>query len=273
MTSDRDDERTTYDKAKRAYRIASNANRARRIWNWLGIGKASVGNTIAAVGAASVVATGGGMLLYDTVDSRTRAVDAMTISRSAKVAAAQSARIDRSTHVFSIIGFDKAGRRAAFDVLVLAKEYAWVRGSTREIAKAGRTLGETDVVGELFSAPVRAALGNAEELIAVGIASQEGDQATEQQRAADRAARTAEWLSAAVGTRRPISILNLGRYREPCQACETADTSWQRPFVVIAVRDREPQVVTGDALADALEGRANLPSPDRYSRFVLTRVR
>lgn len=213
------------------------------------------------------------MLLYDTVDSRSRSADATTISRPARAPEAQAKRIDHSAHVFSIIGFDKAGRRAAFDVLVLAKEYAWVRGSTRELAKAGRALGEREVLGEVISPPVRAALAGAGELIAVGIASQEGEQGAEAQRAAARAQQTAEWLFAALGGASPISTLNLGRYRAPCQACETADTSWQRPFVVIAVRDREAEVVVGEALADALDGRTNLPSPDRYTSFVLNRVR
>lgn len=271
--SEHDDANASYRKAKRAYRIASNANRAWRLWNWLGIGKAGLGNTLAAVGAASVVAAGGGMLLYDVVDARSRSAEATTIVHRPHPPVAEAKRVDDSALVFSIIGFDRAGRRAAFDVLVLVKEYAWVRGSTSELVKGARVIGEQAVVAEVLSPAVRAALGRAEELIAVGIASQEGEQAVEAERAASRAQQTAEWLFAALGARVPISTLNLGRYREPCQACETADTSWQRPFVVVAARDREPQVVVGEALADALTGRANLPSPDRYSTFALQRVR
>ena len=43
--------------------LASNANRAWRIWNWLGIGKASVGNTIAAIGPA----IGVGIVVIDLI--------------------------------------------------------------------------------------------------------------------------------------------------------------------------------------------------------------
>lgn len=71
----------------------------------------------------------------------------------------------------------------------------------------------------------------------------------------------------------PVYTLNLGQYREPCAACETTGTSWQRPFVFISVRDLQDGTVLAEALADAMTGKDNLPSPSSYSAFELAKIR
>jgi hypothetical protein len=65
--------------------------------------------------------------------------------------------------------------------------------------------------------------------------------------------------------------LNLGRYLEPCVECEDADTSWQRPFIVIAVRRTDNGANISEALADAMSDTQNLPSPSRYSAFAFAK--
>ena len=65
--------------------------------------------------------------------------------------------------------------------------------------------------------------------------------------------------------------LNLGRYLDPCTDCEDAETSWQRPFVVIAVRDTDEGVNLSEALRSAMSDKENLPSPDRYSTFAMSK--
>jgi hypothetical protein len=74
-------------------------------------------------------------------------------------------------------------------------------------------------------------------------------------------------VQGAVSERIPMWTLNLGRYVDPCTDCEDTDTSWQRPFVVIAVRDADEGTHISEALADALSGKTNLPAPSRYSTF------
>ena len=120
---------------------------------------------------------------------------------------------------------------------------------------------------------MRSALSDAKEVIAVGTASQEGS-ATEE---VDRAAAPRQAGGDAGRRRRgatvPISTLNLGQYRDPCTNCETGGTSWQRPFIVIAVKELEPDTNMGEALADAMTGKKRLPSPSSYSTFVLSSFR
>ena len=118
---------------------------------------------------------------------------------------------------------------------------------------------------------LREGLGTAKELIAVGLASVEGNIENEIQRGGLRANRIAEWVRSAVDPAIPMSTLNLGRYLEPCTNCETDDTSWQRPFIVIAVRQADAGTNIGEALQNAMSDKENLPSPSRYSTFALAR--
>lgn len=175
------------------------------------------------------------------------------------------------TLVFPIDGQDRAGRRALFDVVVLTKNYGWVRGSTTELAKDDRRLSPQDIQEEVLAPQLREGLGSARGLIAVGLASQEGDVAREEQRGGLRAIRTAQWVEEALGTRVPMWTLNLGRYIDPCAECEDSDTSWQRPFIVIAVRQTDDGAHISEALADAMSGTTNLPAPSRYSAFAFTK--
>jgi hypothetical protein len=119
---------------------------------------------------------------------------------------------------------------------------------------------------------VRSALADAKEVITVGTASQEGD-ASELTRAERRAKQAATLVAPAVNPNTPISTLNLGQYREPCANCETGGTSWQRPFIVVAVKSLEPDTNLGEALSDAMSGQQKLSSPKAYSAFALGRFR
>lgn len=175
------------------------------------------------------------------------------------------------TLVFPIDGVDSQGRRALFDVVVLTKNYGWVLGSTTELERGADRLSPKEIEEEVLAPQLREGLGSARELIAVGVASQEGELEREIQRGGLRAARIAQWVRGALGAKIPMWTLNLGRYLEPCTDCETEETSWQRPFMVIAMREAEAGVNTGEALRNAMSDRENLPSPNRYSTFALAR--
>lgn len=175
------------------------------------------------------------------------------------------------TLVFPIEGTDAAGRRALFDVVVLTKNYGWVLGSTTELERGETKLNPQEIEDEVLAPQLREGLGSARELIAVGVASQEGELQREIQRGGLRAARIAEWVRGAVGKKMPMWTLNLGRYLEPCIECEDADTSWQRPFIVIAVRQADDATHISEALADAMSNTINLPSPERYSTFAFAK--
>ena len=74
-------------------------------------------------------------------------------------------------------------------------------------------------------------------------------------------------IAGAVDTATPIWTLNLGQYRDPCANCETGGTSWQRPFIVIAVKETDPGTNVGEALTDAMSGKEKLPSPAELLRL------
>jgi hypothetical protein len=180
-------------------------------------------------------------------------------------------RWNERTLVFPIEGADRAGRRALFDVVVLTKNYGWVRGSTTELEKDDQRLSPQEIQDEVLAPQLREGLGTARGLIAVGLASQEGEVEREEQRGGLRAIRTAQWVQEALGERIPMWTLNLGRYVDPCTDCEDPDTSWQRPFIVIAVRQADDGTHISEALADAMSDTTNLPAPSRYSTFAFTK--
>jgi hypothetical protein len=175
------------------------------------------------------------------------------------------------TLVFPIDGTDKSGHSALFDVVVLTKDYGWVKGSTTELERGETRLSAEDIENEVLAPQLREGLGSARELIAVGLASVEGQMENEIQRGGLRANRIAEWVKSAVDPSIPMSTLNLGRYLEPCSDCETDDTSWQRPFIVIAVKQADAGTNIGEALQNAMSDKENLPSPSRYSTFAMAK--
>jgi hypothetical protein len=199
--------------------------------------------------------------------------DAIVSSSKDKTGAKRiiATRWNERTLVFPIEGVDKSNRHVVFDVVVLTKDYGWVRGSTTELEKGERRLSPDEIQNEVLAPQLRKGLGSARALIAVGLASQEGDVSREEQRGGLRAIRTAELVRGAVGTSIPMWTLNLGRYVEPCVECEDEDTSWQRPFIVIAVRRADNGAHISEALADAMSNTQNLPSPSRYSTFAFAK--
>lgn len=182
-------------------------------------------------------------------------------------------RQTKGTLIFAIEGKDKAGRRGTFDVVVARKQFLWVRGSAEDLEKDGRRITGDQLASDVLDKEVRDGLASAKEIIAVGTASQEGDPAAELARASRRASRTADIVGTAIDRKIPISALNLGQFRGVGASTTTGGTDWQRPFMVIAVKDLESGTNLGEALADAMTGKEQLPSPASYSAFELTKIR
>lgn len=215
--------------------------------------------------AAGVIATAGGWTAADMIDARARGKFLLpTISAE---------RLSPATHAYVIHGADQNGRRADFDLIVADKEFTWERGSTERLMRTNAAMTKADIERIIFDSLVRARLQSARQLIAVGTASEEGDSSKETYRAGKRAEQTANWLASVTGKDVPLYTLNLGQYRQPCEACNTAQTDWQRPFLVIAVQRAAFGTDIGEALADALSATSNLPAPERYSAYALARFR
>ena len=226
-------------------------------------------------GVAVLVASSGAAATYGAVEIHNRYAAHPAPIETAAVPPAPQAEVrqTRNSTVFAIEGKDKAGRHGSFDVVVLNKNFLWVRGSAEDLEKDGQPIPRADLAAVVFDDEVRNALSDAKGVITVGTASQEGDAAEEVARAERRANQAATLVASSVAADLPIYTLNLGQYREPCANCETGGTSWQRPFIVIAVKKTDPDTDIGEALGDALSGKEKLPSPKSYSAFTLTRFR
>jgi hypothetical protein len=177
--------------------------------------------------------------------------------------------------VYPIEGYDSAGKHAAFEVAVLPKNLTWAHKSTSVLAIDGLTMiAETEVPERVFTPELREGLGRSNSLIAVGLASQEGQVDVETQRAKDRATSAAGWLTAIAADDAPIWMLNLGQFKGGCEAAATGDsTAWQRPLILVGVRSEEEGINLGEAFANAMSDKTNLPSRDCYTSFDLTRYR
>jgi hypothetical protein len=177
--------------------------------------------------------------------------------------------------IFPIEGKDSAGKHAAFDVAVLPKDLAWVSKSSTNLSLAGQPIPDDQLAEKLFTPELRDGLSKSKQVMAIGLASQEGQVEEETARAFARAQMAAKWLSDAVAPETGVWMLNLGQFKKsgcPAQT-ETTDTSWQLPIILVGVKSQDDGVHLAESFADALGGKSNLPSRDCYTSFDLTRFR
>lgn len=229
-----------------ARREAGGKRRAAGLWLW---GGAAVLTLIAALLA---------FLSYSVLTAR----------KPARKEAVQNAL------VFTVDGWDAKGRWAKFDFIILKSEFTWAKGSAEQIERHGQPIPAQEAAARVIDPNLAQLLRNEKALIAVGLASHEGERQTEEDRAEQRAQTIVSWLDGAADPATPVWRLNLGQYDKTCKAQEDADTSFERPVIVIGVG---AMVAEGpdlrEALVSAISDRPNLPGRSCYSRFDLTKVR
>lgn len=241
-----------------AYRAYGRVSWLRRLINLFY--SSSPGNVVAGMLAGTVMFTGASMLARDTIKSQLNAREVREAQRTAERRA-----LGDGAFAYALQG------RTDFELLVLSKELTWALGSTSVVTRAGAPMTAGAFEETVLKRTLGPRLATAGGLIAVGVASAEGDQTAEEARALARARQVAAWLGD-VAPAKPIWTLNLGQYRKVCETCETAETSWQRPIIVIAIKNAAVPDLSG-ALAEALKNATNLPGLDSYTRFDLARVR
>lgn len=167
-----------------------------------------------------------------------------------------------------------------FDVFALTKEYQWEPKTTKVVSPGG---GLADMRSKLES--LLGQYGRRyHDLIAVGTASCEGEEEEELVRARDRADQLTDWLRDALtqigdDRERHLYSLNLGRFNERCSGPVTDATGNQRRVIVIAVKDRRPDMdldAMRQALWNELDDPGQLPlgfPMNRYLTFLLERGR
>ena len=60
---------------------------------------------------------------------------------------------------FPIEGTDSSGHSALFDVVVLTKDYGWIKGSTSELERGETKLTAEDIENEVLAPQLREGLG------------------------------------------------------------------------------------------------------------------
>jgi len=175
---------------------------------------------------------------------------------------------------FRIDGKDAAGRTASFDYIIVTNDYTWVKGSTTEVVSDNQVIPQEEAADRIITPKVRDSFASALDLIAVGLASREGDREAEEARALARAQTVAAWITKVTDASIPLWTLNLGQYdKEACKNQQDEDSSFERPVLLASVRAKADGVNVAEAFADALTGHDNLPSRSCYSQFDLAKVR
>ena len=177
-----------------------------------------------------------------------------------------------NAYFFRIDGKDSQGQPATFDFIMLTNEFTWAKGSTSQVISGDKVIPEAEAAHRVLSQQVRDSLASASDLIAVGLASQEGERTQEEARALDRAKTVSHWMSNFSTPEMALWTLTLGQYDKACKAQEDSDLSFERPVIFAGVRAKADGVNLQEALADAISGHDNLPSRGCYSRFDLEKI-
>ena len=178
-----------------------------------------------------------------------------------------------SAYFFRVDGKDKAGNAASFDFIVLSGDYTWALGSTTEVVAKTGPVPEAEIAGRVLSPKIVESLSSASDLIAVGLASSEGERETEEARALARAKTAGGWLVKVAKPGVALWHLTLGQYNATCKHQQDEDTSFERPIIFSGVRSKTDGVNLQEALASAISGHDNLPSAECYSRFDILQAR
>ena len=218
--------------------------------------------------------------LYDKKSAPAAAVPAPVVAAPAPATAveapvkkhAEKQKVENA-FFFRIDGKDSQGQPATFDFIMLTNEFTWVKGSTSQVISGDKVIPEAEAAERVLTQQVRDSLASASDLIAVGLASSEGERTQEEARALDRAKTVSRWMSKVSKPEIALWTLTLGQYDKACKEQEDTDSSFERPVIFAGVRSKADGANLQEALADAISGHDNLPSRGCYSRFDLEKIR
>lgn len=158
------------------------------------------------------------------------------------------------------------------DVFVLSKSFRWALGTSADLVDVpaieymGQPVSEEEVLKHLRSEGIQNQMALATDLVAVGLASCEGNDETELVRSQRRADHLIHLLEK-VKPPRPVHLLDLalGRYTGVCH--RGGDTSDQRPVVFLAlIRDEGAGPLEDKQLTEAMSRAVGLDiRPSQYA--------
>ncbi len=173
-----------------------------------------------------------------------------------------------------ISGATDDGKVAFFSIMYLTKEKRWEYGSTKKLHDGSKL---EDVIKKVI--PNFQEFSIAKGLIAVGVASQEGDLIEKEELRADTRADMLLFLLKSINNDKEMYKLNLGKDITKKTGLDHDETSYQRRVIVIAIIDKDPSMRTAElkiALSRALaksEGIKFNIETHNYSLFDFTRER
>ena len=134
-------------------------------------------------------------------------------------------------------------------------------GSTNTVELLGEKIDYLDYIG---SDSFVQAFNECEDIVLLGMASKEGYQKTEEQRAYKRGLQLAVWIRQLVDPKPSIYVLNIGQYRGE----RGIESSFQRRIVLICIFEKDGSVDLRTALYASLLGNQALRFPlKQYSLF------
>jgi hypothetical protein len=154
----------------------------------------------------------------------------------------------------TISGQDTTGKKAEFKIRILSQEYRWRLGSSEQI-EIGRIIDESwnRFKTLLKSDNMQHYMNKASDIICLGLASEEGVEAAEQNRTDVRADVLADLIRENLpkDSSANIYVLSLGKFINDGND-RIIDTSYQRRIVLISVIEKNPEVDICTALNNAL---------------------
>jgi len=270
-----DDERERFGPIRWLYRRYKQYDTWSGRWDWLNwlleMFRTHTITSVAATGTTAAAVTGTAVVLSDP-ELRERWLPFIFAEQAAETV--ETLRWG-DVVVYPVTGRDEAGRAADFDVAVLPAGVTWVQESTTVLERDGARIAPGAITEEIFGRDLRAGLGRSDAVMAIGLASEEGRQDIETERARRRGVTAAGWLGDVVSPETPVWMLNLGQYQSDCAAApeDITGTSWQRPVIFVGIRPEDEEVRLSEAFADAISGKTNLPSQQCYTSFDMTGIR
>jgi len=165
------------------------------------------------------------------------------------------------------IGTDSSGKRASFAIDLIANEMHWALNRDDTVLLNKKPF---DIPEFFRFEGLQARFDSAVDLIAIGSASEEGDDLEEYDLARRRANQLKVWLRETVKNPHvQFRYLILGKFHGASQL-STDETAYQRSIVVVRVRQKEPGINLSEALHEALSKMSDLPFPlEKYPAFDL----
>jgi hypothetical protein len=156
----------------------------------------------------------------------------------------------------TIEGRDGQRRNAKFSLVSMCESLVWPYKETQMLLSEG------------VRSILREQISNFQTLIAVGTASCEGPRKAEEDRALDRAHKVSDWAINESGAAKDGWVLNFGQFKSAdCASENKVATAWQRPFILIGVKEAVQGIDLREALRNALATAPNLPTAKDYSLF------